>query len=349
MADLSARRQISESLRTQSWQQVSIPKDDTTIDRGQDLVLKYYFDRLRHSYDIIVYDGKTLRHESVANEEDFLAKNKLFNPNLEAESTSILNELSYCLQQCQKELTGLSFQVEEDVLKMNIKTKLKSGIPFAWTFTLKEATTHMIIEHLVQPLAILTSELNRRQQELFYMLERKDRELQDYKDQGAVASRRHLETVQFDRVNFQTSSNVHQTFLDSCTNPTLNSLTKDLKDLHRNVVLNTASKVLPAEAAPREQQKAGPSMSTFDTVPIVPGRGEDISSWVNEKRIGGSFVQDQLDAGKDPLQPDPDTQPVVVTEALSPQEEELKRREALKKKLNEQTEKKAKKKRKIKL
>lgn len=77
MADLSARRQISESLKTQSWQQVSISKDDTTIDRGQDLVLKYYFDRLRHSYDVIVYDGKTLRHESVANEEDFLAKSKV--------------------------------------------------------------------------------------------------------------------------------------------------------------------------------------------------------------------------------------------------------------------------------
>ena len=35
----------------------------------------------------------------------------------------------------------------------------------------------------------MATELNRRQQELFHLLERKDREIQDYKDQGSVVSR----------------------------------------------------------------------------------------------------------------------------------------------------------------
>lgn len=46
-----------------------------------------------------------------------------------------------------------------------------------------------VAKHLVEPLTIISAELNRRQQELFYLLERKDREIQDYKDQGVVASR----------------------------------------------------------------------------------------------------------------------------------------------------------------
>lgn len=41
----------------------------------------------------------------------------------------------------------------------------------------------------MEPLTIISAELNRRQQELFYLLERKDREIQDYKDQGVVTSR----------------------------------------------------------------------------------------------------------------------------------------------------------------
>ena len=46
-----------------------------------------------------------------------------------------------------------------------------------------------VTKHLVEPLTIISAELNRRQQELFYLLERKDREIQDYKDQGVVTSR----------------------------------------------------------------------------------------------------------------------------------------------------------------
>ena len=46
-----------------------------------------------------------------------------------------------------------------------------------------------VAKHLVEPLTIISAELNRRQQELFYLLERKDREIQDYKDQGVVTSR----------------------------------------------------------------------------------------------------------------------------------------------------------------
>ena len=36
---------------------------------------------------------------------------------------------------------------------------------------------------------IISAKLCRRQQELFHQMERKDREIQDYKDQGTVVSR----------------------------------------------------------------------------------------------------------------------------------------------------------------
>ena len=68
MGDEARRSAREESLSTQPWHSI------TPVIGDQDTIMKYFFDRVNYSYDVMVYDGYLLRHERVGNEQDFKRK-----------------------------------------------------------------------------------------------------------------------------------------------------------------------------------------------------------------------------------------------------------------------------------
>lgn len=341
MADFGSRRSLQDTINIQPWHQISFQQK-----AGSEYIVKYLFDKIRCNYEIIIYDGTKLYYEQLDGDEKFDKKCKVFNPNIEASAFSMIEELSKSFEECLK-TSKLDLQTEDYKIQIHMKSKLKAGIPFKWIFVFQEAPQDFVWKHVVQPLTIISNELYRRQQELSYMLERKDREIQDYKDQGTSVSRKHLETPYFDRPEYQRTSTANQAFLDFCSRPSLKSLTDNLSDIYQKTMFNMQSKKTSEGA---QLADPGPS-ATFDTVPII---GRVSQSWDNEKRLGNaSFAQDQLGGcygdssggGQAEQNQAIEASAVsVVTEALSPEEEEKKRREELRKRLNVETDKNSKKK-----
>ncbi|KAM4697917.1 non-homologous end-joining factor 1 [Rhinophrynus dorsalis] len=89
-------------------------------------------------------------------------------------------------------------------LMVQVKSQL-SGLPFYWDFHCKEASVSTVCRHFVRPLLLMTEALEYQSQELCVLLRKKDAEIQDYQESGAVLSRDRLKTVVFDEQSFQES------------------------------------------------------------------------------------------------------------------------------------------------
>lgn len=70
-SDFAQRRLAEENINTQQWHSV------TPVVATQETIMKYFFDRVNHTYDVMVYDGNILRHERVDNKQEFVGKNKV--------------------------------------------------------------------------------------------------------------------------------------------------------------------------------------------------------------------------------------------------------------------------------
>ncbi|XP_018094235.1 non-homologous end-joining factor 1 isoform X2 [Xenopus laevis] len=92
----------------------------------------------------------------------------------------------------------------EAELLLQVKSQL-SGLPFYWSFHCKEATVSTVCRHLVRPLKSMTEALESQNQELCLLLKKKDAEIQEYQDSGAVLTRDRLKTEVFDELKFQKS------------------------------------------------------------------------------------------------------------------------------------------------
>ncbi|KTF81868.1 hypothetical protein cypCar_00040639 [Cyprinus carpio] len=93
----------------------------------------------------------------------------------------------------------------------NLTVKLKSelaGLPFCWEFRCTAAPVGVVCRQLVRPLLAVTRVLQRQVEDLAALLARKDVEIQDYQENGAVLSRARLQTEPFEvhkyRENFFT-------------------------------------------------------------------------------------------------------------------------------------------------
>lgn len=316
----SHRRHALENMDIQSW---SIIKDGD----GKEFVVKSYFNMgTSVHYDVLLYDGMDVWAEDI-DEDTFKKKCKEYNPNIEAKLPMLLNHVKKSLQDCSTANIKNSTSTEVQLI---VESKLQAGLPFHWTFLLKKCQTHTLNKHIVNPMFVMVKELFRRQQELFNLLEMKDREILDHQDQGSFVSRKHLQTRPFQRNIFQTTSNVDENFLSYCENSScIASLSSpEVSDLYRSVMLNTQ----------KQQNIAVTSSATFDTVETSAKLPEHAPSWSG--RVPDSIGNEQ-DAH------------IVSNETIpleqSPVEDiEQERREALRKRLEEESmRKKKKKKRKL--
>jgi len=330
--NLERHRDISDSINIRPWLKF--------VSTGNhDFLYKVFFNKTEICYDIMVSNGYQLLKESLT-EEQFREKCKMFNPNIEANCGSLLTHLENGLFNG-VENKSLNVAVRDDVWDISLKFKVLSSIPFIWTFSLHMCTTEEISNTLFDPTYVMLNELLRRQQELYILLEKKDREIQDYRDNGAVITRKHLQTLPFDRKAFENVSNLNKDFISSCSSSTSNFtvLSNDAtKNIYRSIMMNKQSdqSQLAGQRDPVDPLKR----PTFDTLsqqtPLVP----NLPSWNEAGRLPKSIVnEEEVDVN------------LPITTGLTPEKDkEKERREALRRRLEDESERKnKKKKRKLKI
>ncbi|XP_069588855.1 non-homologous end-joining factor 1 isoform X2 [Ranitomeya imitator] len=128
-------------------------------------------------------------------------RSKELNKRLTAPISSFLSHLSHfirpLLDSIEKTPHSLSCSRAPDRLLLHVKSRL-SGLPFYWDFHCREADIRTVCRHFLQPLISMSKALDAQCQELCTLLRRKDEEIQDYQEGGAVLSRDRLRTETFD-------------------------------------------------------------------------------------------------------------------------------------------------------
>ncbi|XP_069838621.1 non-homologous end-joining factor 1 [Dendropsophus ebraccatus] len=132
-------------------------------------------------------------------------RSKELNKRLKAPISSFLSHLSQLIRPLldskDKAPNTLSCTRTRGTLMLHVKSQL-SGLPFYWDFHCREASVSMVCRHFLQPLISMTKALDAQCQELCTLLRRKDEEIQDYQEGGAVLSRERLKTETFDENSF---------------------------------------------------------------------------------------------------------------------------------------------------
>ncbi|XP_038646054.1 non-homologous end-joining factor 1 isoform X2 [Scyliorhinus canicula] len=99
-------------------------------------------------------------------------------------------------------LSGFECERARNLLRISLRSEL-SGVPFYWIFHCTEAPLSMVSRHMICPLLNMMRALHRQTQDLMLLLERKDAEILDYKENGATLSRDRLETKTFNQEEFK--------------------------------------------------------------------------------------------------------------------------------------------------
>lgn len=231
MADeLAWRRNWKPDFETQPWKVVN-----TTCDR---YLIKYYSEEILCSYKIAITDCERVWLEEV-NESTFSDRAKKLNPNVEARNSYLLKHLLDSLSQIS--LVN-SFSVKEPVdkngqLTLCCKSKLPAGISFIWEFYCSLQENHMMREHLIYPLLSMVGELQRRQLELVKLLKKKDYEIEEYKNSGAVLSRKVFETATFEQDAFTKKMTVSEEFVEVVDNCAVKACHEENQELYKQVMI----------------------------------------------------------------------------------------------------------------
>ncbi|RUS86921.1 hypothetical protein EGW08_005326 [Elysia chlorotica] len=198
MTELQWRRQWKPDLSACPWKPLPISK--VQADTADCFLVKSKF----HDdfYEFLMTDMVHFWYERLSGAA---LKRRVMelNPSIEAPMSKILDQIRQSLESPGKE-TRLTVRTSDDKVVLEIESHL-AGMPFLYSFKAAGAPENMARDHLTVPLMAMVGELYRQQQELFRLLAAKDRQIDDYKAQGARLYRKVLETAPFDEVAFQNS------------------------------------------------------------------------------------------------------------------------------------------------
>ncbi|XP_052354897.1 non-homologous end-joining factor 1 [Oncorhynchus keta] len=109
-----------------------------------------------------------------------------------------------CLSGRVEDRGALQFSLNHHGGDINLKLKSElAGVPFYWEFRCTPAPVALVCSQLVRPLLLMSRLLQRQVGQLGALLARKDTELQDYRDNGAVLSRERLQTELFEEQSYR--------------------------------------------------------------------------------------------------------------------------------------------------
>ncbi|XP_064419931.1 non-homologous end-joining factor 1 isoform X3 [Latimeria chalumnae] len=158
------------------------------------------------SYGFMISDLQSVWYEEV-NSDVIKCRSQELNKRLRAPVSSFFRHLAELMHPLldggvQGSTAAFSWEKVDNRLLVHVKSEL-SGVPFHWHFNCCQATIPMVTHHLVRPLLRMSLALWRQQEELATLLEKKDKEILEYKENGASLSRGHLETAVFEKQKFE--------------------------------------------------------------------------------------------------------------------------------------------------
>uniref|UniRef100_A0A8C1D3Y0 Non-homologous end-joining factor 1 n=1 Tax=Cyprinus carpio carpio TaxID=630221 RepID=A0A8C1D3Y0_CYPCA len=178
---------------------------------GSDLLAKAWFGDTQ--YRLLLSDLNTVWEEDMT-AEDIQSRAQDLNKRLRAPTQAFFSHLCSVAQPCFSSQNDGQISAAHMILEQhgdNLTVKLKSelaGLPFCWEFRCTAAPVGVVCRQLVRPLLAVTRVLQRQVEDLAALLARKDVEIQDYQENGAVLSRARLQTEPFEvhkyRENFFT-------------------------------------------------------------------------------------------------------------------------------------------------
>lgn len=155
------------------------------------------------SYHVLLMDSDCMWEEQMQAAE-IQSRAQELNRRLRASIESFFDHLVAVVTPC---LTGsasghVTVQRREGHMTLRLKSEL-AGLPFYWEFHCRPAPVTMACVQLVRPLLVMSGALQRQTELLFQLLQRKDAEIQDYRENGAQLTRERLQTEPFEEEAFR--------------------------------------------------------------------------------------------------------------------------------------------------
>ncbi|XP_071101555.1 non-homologous end-joining factor 1-like [Haliotis cracherodii] len=332
-SELEWRRRWKPDLRACPWQPLEIG--------GEKYLMKTKFSI--DNYEVLLTDLTSYWHEIM--EENAMKKRiQKLNPSIEAPVVRILDHIKGSLEKTTKGTTlTVLFKTEGDdeKAKLSIKSEL-AGMPFLWHFVCSSAEKSMACNHSTVPLMAMVAELTRRQKELINIIVSKDKEIDDYKSQGARTSRKHIETTVFDETTFRNNMVTSKGFDNTVKKLGSAAFNTDGQDLYRQIMTKHAW-------VTRSPTKDDISDSLDDDESLNAGVGPSLPSWANRvpTSIGRGSSPDKSSPEKSPVKSpikSPAKSPGSVgshsAESTPTKDTELMRRQALERRLEQDDAKK---------
>uniref|UniRef100_A0A3B1JM67 Non-homologous end-joining factor 1 n=1 Tax=Astyanax mexicanus TaxID=7994 RepID=A0A3B1JM67_ASTMX len=186
--------------------------------------------------------------------------NKRLKAPVEAFFAHLRSVAAPCLSgQSHDQSTTAHFHLEHYGSHLTLKLKSElAGVPFYWEFRCTPAPVAVVSRQMMRPLLAVTRVLQKQVEELSALLVRKDAEIQDYKENGAVLSRGRLQTEPFDeetyRENFITQTLPQMGALQDCL-----EFDSELQELY--VAVNSV------RSNQKRKRSVSPSADNFSFVP----------------------------------------------------------------------------------
>lgn len=224
-------------------------------------------------YQVLLMDSRCLWEEHM--EADAIQTraqelNRRLRAPIEAFFSHLVAVVTPCLTESgrsQGEEAQVTLQQQWDGhMTLRLKSEL-AGLPFYWEFHCSPAPVTTACDQLVHPLLAMSSALQRQVEHLGKLLQKKDAEIQDYRENGAMLSRERLQTEPFEEETFRDSFMAKT--LPLLLNQHQNSLNFDsaLQRLYSDVVSEQSAlkrKRQPSEEEHSREDGQEPSLALGD-------------------------------------------------------------------------------------
>lgn len=315
MSEVEWRRKWKPDLKACPWQPITI-------------VHQLYLFKCKYthsSYELLITDNVNFWFEQLEG-EDLEERTVALNPSVKATPTRILDEIQNCLEN-QSNKTRLSVSPKKSKLVINVDSEM-AGMAFVWQFQCETADHEMISDNFNVPLLGMVGELTRRNKELVKVIEAKDKEIDDYKSQGAKTSRKHIETAVFVSTAFENNMIMSKEFEQEVKQLGSSGFSEDNQDLYRQIMTRYAYLTRPEAADSTEE-----SMEDKKTTPSV-------NSWESNRFPASLTGRSPVKSANNSPQKSP-TKGSSSTESSPAKDSELLRRQALERKLEDEERKKS--------
>ncbi|XP_050406642.1 non-homologous end-joining factor 1 [Patella vulgata] len=311
------RRRFKPDLKVATWRKLTLVSGN--------YLLKTFF--TQNSYEVLITDLCSFWHEKME-EQELKKRIQKLNPSIEAPLTKVLDQINQNVNIPMNQDDHLSVTMKDcedggQNCIMSINSQL-AGMPFIWKFVCEPADSELAKENLTVPLMAMVSELLRRQQELFSIIYKKDKEIEDYKSQGARISRRYLVTPPFNAIGFFHNMNVSAGFEAEMRKKGMYVFNEIGGKLYEAVMIKQAW----INKSPLKR-KADESLEDADSLTDDVPKEPSVASWSN--RLPPSMTETKAESPKSSVNNTPES---------SPAKEELLRRERLERQLQEEEQKK---------